>query len=187
MVDRQSKAVTFKEPMKSQVARVECVLDKLRILGVNHLGSVLEGSGTCILSGPLDQSKTYFEILLDSPCSIFAVGMVPRHPNSLIADGWRRLTDIPDALSIPLEAGLPPGSVIGVQIDISDFPPSVTVFVDNVEVKRLSKSVRGDVWPSVEIVGGTATVVLARERLRFLDSARESRGFNQLMVSRSIL
>lgn len=166
--------------------RIVCVSDKLRILAVSEQGTALAGSGLAMVSGPIDQSKAYFEISVQEDDTAITIGAVGRNPNSVLAAGWRSLANVPNSMSVSL-GKFQKGHVVGVLINISDFPPTVTGYTqDDVVVKQTSQSVRGDLWPAVEIAG-SATVVFARDKLQFLTPHRLSRGVEALMISRAII
>jgi hypothetical protein len=164
------------------------VSHKLKIVSATDRGTTLEGCGIAIGSGPLDQSKAYFEVRIEVDGTKLAVGAVGRNPMSVLSENWQILSKVPNSISSGSLGSFKAGEVLGVVIDIADFPPSVSVYHENDQlVKTVSLSVRGDLWPAVEIREGTATVVLARPALSHLTQQRLSRGIEAVMVSRSII
>jgi hypothetical protein len=178
------------KPMETAVptrARIVGVSDKLKIVSTTDKGTKMEGSGIAIGSGPLDQSKAYFEIAVEAPNTKISVGAIGRNPNIVLAEGWQVLSKIPNTICVPVGT-YQPGDVLGALVDISNFPPSVTGYESNdVERKSVSASVRGDLWPALEVHSGSATVVFNRDELKYLSRNRLSRGVEAVMISRSII
>ena len=148
----------------------------------------LEGTGIGIGSGPLDQSKAYFEVHVTQDDSFIVAGVVGVHPNS-IPNNYETLKSVPNSLSVQISEPLKAGDILGVVVDISDFPPKVSVFLNEstTELKSVSAVVRGDVWPAVEIISGGANIVFDRRQLRYLTPAKLSRGMEAVMIARSII
>jgi hypothetical protein len=168
-------------------ARIVSVSDKVKIISANERGTTMEGAGIAIGSGPLDQSKAYFEILVEAPDTSISVGAIGRNPNAVLAEGWQVLSKVPNSICVPLGV-YQPGQVIGVMIDISNFPQTVTGYEFNdVERKSVSARVRGELWPALEIHSGSVTTVFGREHLKYLTPIRISRGVEAVMLSRSII
>ena len=172
-----------------QRVRIIGVSDRIKIVSSLGPGTTIEGVGIAIVSGPLDQSKAYFELLIEEDNTRLAAGLVGRNPTTVLSENWQVLSRVPNSISTGILGGqFQKGDVIGVQIDISDFPPSVSVFRDNDKlVKTASVSVRGDVWPAIELSSGSVTVVFNRSELSHLTQQRISRGIEALMFSRSII
>jgi hypothetical protein len=167
--------------------RIICTTNKLSTSG----GDRLSGTGVGIITGPLDQSKAYFEIRIEQPETSVCVGAIGMHPSSVLAQGYASISDVPNSISVPvskLKKALSVRDTIGVLVDISDFPPRVSATI-NGETESISTSsvVRGDVWPAIEILGGSVTAIFDREHLRFLTSDKLARGIEAVMVSRSII
>ena len=185
---KHSSQRPFQEEMMTAAynrARIVSVSDKVRIIAATEKGTRMEGTGIALGSGPLDQSKAYFEVVVDSPETTISVGAVGR--NLVLAEGWQVLGKVPNSICVPLGT-FNPGDIVGVLVDISNFPPSVTGYEHNdVERKSVSTSVRGDVWPAIEIHSGSVTVVFARDELKHLTPQRMARGVEAVMISRSII
>lgn len=173
------------QPIASFKPRIISVSGNIQ-LGENN---VLSGSGgLAIGSGPLDQSKAYFEVHAEEEDTCVIVGAVGVHPNSIV-NNYEALAGVPNSISVPIADSLKPGDVIGVVIDIADFPPKVSVYMNesHSEMKSVSAIVRGDVWPAIEIVSGSAKIVFDRQQLRFLSQAKLARGVEAVMIARSII
>ena len=177
-------------PSKKQAAervRIISVSDKVKILSANERGTTMEGTGIAIGSGPLDQSKAYFEILIEAPNTSISVGAIGRNPNSVLAEGWQVLSKVPNSICVPLGV-YQTGDIVGVMVDIANFPPTVTGYESNdIERKSVSSRVRGELWPALEIHSGSVTAVFRREHLKYLTPVRISRGVEAVMLSRSII
>lgn len=173
------------QPIASLKPRIICLSGNVK-LGDNNL---LSGSGGLgIGSGPLDQSKAYFEVHVEEHDTTVIVGAVGVHPNSIV-NNYEALGSVPNSIAVPIADSLKPGDVIGVVVDISDFPPKVYVYLNEnqTELKSVSSIVRGDVWPAIEIVSGSAKIVFERHQLRYLTQAKLARGVEAVMIARSII
>ena len=58
---------------------------------------------------------------------------------------------------------------------------------DDQLVKKASTSVRGDLWPAIEVKNGSVSVIFNRDQLKYLSTQRMSRGIEAVMLSRSII
>ena len=172
-----------------QRVRIIGVSDRMRVVSASETGTTLEGTGIAIASGPLDQSKAYFEVRIDEDDTRLAVGLVGRNPTSILSENWQVLSRVPNSISTGhLSGAFQKGDVIGVLIDIADFPPSASAFRENDKlIKTSSIAVRGDVWPAIELSAGSVTVIFNRSELTYLTPQRLSRGIEALMLSRSII
>ena len=172
----------------SSRARIIGTSDKIKILSSTERGTTLQGTGIAIGSGPLDQSKAFFEIHIEEDATDICVGAIGRNPNTVLSEAWQVLARVPNSICVPLGT-FSKGNVVGVLVDISDFPPSIAAFDSSEDkpIKSVSNSVRGDLWPCVELISGSATVVFNREYLVSLTPLRISRGIEAVMLSRSII
>lgn len=181
---KESPHIAAAQPTR---ARIIGASDKLRITASTEQQTTLEGTGIAIGSGPLDQSKAYFEILVESDSATFSVGALGRLPNTVLAENWQVLGKVPNSICAPLGT-FTKGETIGVLVDISDFPPSVSGFRDDDQlVKKASASARGDLWPALELKRGSVSVIFNRDELHYLTAQRMSRGIEAVMLSRSII
>jgi hypothetical protein len=179
------------EHMESSIVPAQSLKPRIISLSGNirlkdHNG--LEGCGIGIGSGTLDQSKAYFEVHVTQDDTFVVVGAVGVHPNS-ITNNFDTLKSVPNSIALQIPDPLKAGDVLGIVVDISDFPPKVAVFLNDgtTEIKSVSSIVRGDVWPAVEIVSGSVDVVFDRRELRYLTQAKLSRGIEAVMIARSII
>ena len=171
----------------SNRARIIGTSDKIRIATVTEKGTTLQGCGIAIGSGPLDQSKSYFEIHVEEDETVVNVGALGKNPNMVLSEAWQVLSRIPNTIHVTL-GRFSKGDIIGVLIDISDFPPKVSAYKgDERPIQSASNSARGDLWPAIELVNGSITVVFNREHLHGLSPERLSRGIEAVMISRSII
>jgi hypothetical protein len=172
----------------SQKVRIIGVTDRIKIISASNKGTVLEGTGIALGSGPLDQSKAYFEVRVEQDGTKFTVGAVGRNPTTVLSENWQVLSKVPNSISSGSLGPFTTGEIVGVLIDISDFPPSVSAFQDNdTLIKTVSLAVRGDVWPAIALMSGSLSVVFKRNELKFLSQQRISRGIEAIMVGRSII
>lgn len=156
-------------------------------LSHEDLTTRIQGTGIAICSGPLDQSKAYFEITADSDICLIAVGAVGKHPSSIVAEGTCHLAEIPNSIHTLLSE-ISKADVVGVVVNIADFPPCVTVYLNDKEINRVSCTVRGDLWPAFEMITGNVSIVFDRHSLKHLDSSVfAGRGVEPLMLARNIL
>ena len=168
-------------------ARIIGTSDKVKILAVNEKGATLHGTGIAIGSGPLDQSKAYLELHIEEDGTSVSVGAIGRNPNTVLSEAWQVLSRVPNSICVPL-GSFSKGEVIGVLIDISDFPPSVSAYLGGEKpIQTVSNSVRGDLWPALELTSGSLTVVFNRDHLVELTASRISRGIEAVIISRSII
>jgi hypothetical protein len=187
-VKPESVVVTAKEQVHAGRVRIIGVTDRVRIVSSSERGTKIEGSGLAIGPGPLDQSKAYFEIVVEQDGTKLGIGAIGRNPTQVLSENWQLLSKVPNSVSSGMLGTFNAGDVVGVLVDISDFPPSVSAFKNNDQlVKQSSASVRGDVWPVIEILSGSVTVVFNPDQLRYLTPQRISRGIEAVMLSRSII
>jgi hypothetical protein len=183
---------TAASPPEAVSKPTQHMIPRPRIIGttgsvlMTHSGS-LSGVGMAIGSGPLDQSKAYFEIHITSDACGLSVGAVGRHPSSVMAESSCNFEQIANSISMAVPH-ISQGDVVGVVINIADFPPSVTVYVNDVELRSVTAMVRGDLWPALELSAGTASVVFERSALKYITSPHfASRGVEPVMLARNIL
>jgi hypothetical protein len=153
-----------------------------------HDSHTLQGTGIGIGSGPLDQSKAYFEVHVAQDETFIAVGAVGVHPNS-IQNNYDTLRAVPNSICLPIGESLKAGDIVGIVIDISDFPPKIFAYINDNQSssKTVSAVVRGDVWPAIEIISGSAKIVFDRSELCHLTKAKKDRGIEAVMMARSII
>jgi len=184
--DRGKVELENAPPPVSLKPRIICVAGQTKLVG-DPGSNRIEGTGIAIGTGPLDQSKAYFEIKVEEPDTRICAGAIGLHPNSVLAQGGKSISSIPNSIALP-PVDLQVGDIVGVVVDISDFPPRVSMSLNgDVDTNTASSVVRGDVWPVVEIITGSVSLIFDRSRLTHLTPARMSRGIESIMIGRSII
>lgn len=182
-----TRSAAMTDPHAGRV-RIIGVSDRVKIVSASERGTLIEGTGIAIGSGPLDQSKAYFEVHVEQNGTRLAVGAIGRNPTTVLSENWQVLGKVPNTISSGALGTFNKGDVIGVVIDISDFPPSVSAFGNNDDlIKTTSSSVRGDLWPAVELRAGSVSIVFQPTYLKYLTNARTARGIEAVMLGRSII
>lgn len=182
-----ARSVALTDPHSGRV-RIIGVSDRIKIISASDKGTFIEGTGIAIGSGPLDQSKAYFEVHIEQDGTRLCIGAIGRNPTTVLSENWQVLGKVPNTIASGPLGTFNRGDTIGIVIDISDFPPCVSAYGNNDElIKTSSSSVRGDLWPAIELTSGSVSVIFHRTYLKYLTSVRSSRGIEAVMLGRSII
>lgn len=173
----EAPRVALREMQPAEKVKIVCVTGTLKIDRAR-----ITGEGIGIVSGPLDQSKAYFEVLVEQDDTRISLGGIGRHPNTVLGEGWVRLQTVPNTICLPLKTNFSKNTKIGVFINLDNFPPTITAFENDLEIGSISSCVRGDLWPAIEICG-SATICFNPK----LTQNQISRGIQPIMLSRSII